>query len=464
MKIDVNKTIALIGLLVFSACDSYLDVEPKGLVIPETIEDYDFLMNGNNFSVHTTADETVLFIPADDYVIPDQTLAANPNPNDRSILLYTWRGDLFLNENRNVAWDKSYENIYTYNKIINEVENATIVNGYDQGDRAVIRAEALVGRAYEYWLLVNTFGKQYNAASASSDLGVPIVTQADVSQETPARSTIEELYAFILNDVSEAIPDLPDFSKSTIRFSKGAAYGFLARYYLFMGNYEKARENAINALEEKSYLADYNNPNEVQTASEAESYVQRFYQYFAGYVSGFLSDEMQNLFESDDARFTNQFRQYAYFDYEQGRPIFTDNFLPLYLEVSHAVGVPEMYLIRAECNARLENGVSSEVIDDLNTLREKRFPMYQPLSETDFADKSELFSFVLEERRREMVRTGIRYFDLKRLNLEPEFQKTLTHTVDGVDYTLAPNANNYVFPIPQNVLNFNPSMPQNPRD
>ena len=71
---------------------------------------------------------------------------------------------------------------------------------------------------------------------------------------------------------------------------------------------------------------------------------------------------------------------------------------------------------------------------------------------------------VLNERRRELIGTGLRWFDLKRLNKEPRFAKTVIHELDGEVYTLEPNGNNYVLPIPPQVLAFNPNMIQNPRD
>ena len=49
-------------------------------------------------------------------------------------------------------------------------------------DRNRVRAEAKVGRAFEYYLLVNTFGKHYGTSS-STDLGVPLVLHADVSEK-----------------------------------------------------------------------------------------------------------------------------------------------------------------------------------------------------------------------------------------------------------------------------------------
>lgn len=83
---------------------------------------------------------------------------------------------------------------------------------------------------------------------------------------------------------------------------------------------------------------------------------------------------------------------------------------------------------------------------------------------SDFTDKTDLLRFILDERRRELIMSGIRLFDIKRLNLEPEFTKSVTHYVEDTEFTLEPESPNLVFPIPGVVLNYNPDMEQNPRN
>jgi hypothetical protein len=68
----------------------------------------------------------------------------------------------------------------------------------------------------------------------------------------------------------------------------------------------------------------------------------------------------------------------------------------------------------------------------------------------------------LLERRKELCFRGLRWQDLRRLNKEPEYAKTLTRKIDGITYTLPPNDPKYVFPIPPNVIALS-GMQQNPR-
>ena len=78
-------------------------------------------------------------------------------------------------------------------------------------------------------------------------------------------------------------------------------------------------------------------------------------------------------------------------------------------------------------------------------------------------DPEKLLNLILDERRRECICEGTRWFDLKRLNKDPRFAKTITHTLYGETYTLEPDDNHYVLPIPLIVTNQNPLIEQNPR-
>ena len=103
-------------------------------------------------------------------------------------------------------------------------------------------------------------------------------------------------------------------------------------------------------------------------------------------------------------------------------------------------------------------------VGNLNTLRNNRIEGNEELSAGDFASQNELIAFSLAERRREMIYSNTRLFDMKRENLESAFGKTAVHKIQGTNnltFTAEPNAGKLVLPIPAQVLKFNPGMPQN---
>ncbi len=125
------------------------------------------------------------------------------------------------------------------------------------------------------------------------------------------------------------------------------------------------------------------------------------------------------------------------------------------------LAVPELYLIRAECLTR--EGKQAEALADVNKLRKNRIvpAAYVEYTPADFgSDNERVLRFVLEERRRELAFTGMRMIDLKRLNKEPRFAKTIKHTAEGKEYVLEPGSDKYQRQLWPNATVFNPSGPR----
>src|SRR3546814_20049653 len=88
----------------------------------------------------------------------------------------------------------------------------------------------------------------------------------------------------------------------------------------------------------------------------------------------------------------------------------------------------EVYLIRAECYARTGNVAAA--MEDVNTLLEKRwkagtfFPFSAQTAE-------EALSFILKERRKELVLSSMRWSGLRRLNQDAGFSAILIRKLKG---------------------------------
>lgn len=123
-----------------------------------------------------------------------------------------------------------------------------------------------------------------------------------------------------------------------------------------------------------------------------------------------------------------------------------------------AMKTGELYLIRAEAYGR--NNQDALGMADLNTLRTARIANYAPEVLTGAA----LQTAVADERRRELIGEGHRFFDLKRTT------RTITRgsTCGNIAIspagkcTLASTAREWAFPIPEAVTNANANMVQNP--
>ena len=462
----VTTILAICVVVMLTGCNDYLDIKPKGEKIPTTVSDYETLLNYE--SVQKVSDTYPAYL-TDDVFLPDVaegTATPGLNSVDQSIRnLYLFKKEVFGDAQDDGFWFASYNRIYYYNTVIDNIMNA---DGSDEQQKLSIRAEALISRALEYLYLVNGYAKYYDVRTAESDPGVPLILDEDISKKNLVRASVKDVYAQILSDLQTALPNLPVQAKgNAFRASKAAGYGVLAKMYLYMGNYAEALKAANEVLEINNSLLDLKKYAVVKAQSSIGrtnvpqdiDNPENIYIKFAPYVYGlsskvFGSDELISLFSEDDMRlqvyFTKNFRN-----------IPTDKYVwAPYLRANLAVSSPEIYLIAAECEAR--EGSIERAIALINKLRDNRIKNNTDIVATD---RNDALQKVLEERRRELAMSGmVRYIDLKRLNQESQFAKTVTHVTGEGTFSLEPNSPLYVLPIPAKVMRFNKnSMQQNER-
>ena len=463
---NVTTILAICVVVMLTACNDYLDIKPKGEKIPTTVSDYETLLNYE--SVQKVSDTYPAYL-TDDVFLPDVaegTATPGLNSVDQSIRnLYLFKKEVFGDAQDDGFWFASYNRIYYYNTVIDNIMDA---DGSDEQKKLSIRAEALISRALEYLYLVNGYAKHYDVRTAESDPGVPLILDEDISKKNLVRASVKDVYAQILSDLQTALPNLPVQAKgNAFRASKAAGYGVLAKMYLYMGNYVEALKAANEVLEINNSLLDLKKYAVVKPQSSIGrtnvpqdiDNPENIYIKFAPYVYGlsskvFGSDELISLFSEDDMRlqiyFTKNFRN-----------IPTDKYVwAPYLRANLAVSSPEIYLIAAECEAR--EGSVERAMSLINKLRDNRIKNNTPLVAID---RSDALQKVLEERRRELAISGmVRYIDLKRLNKESQFAKTVSHVTGEDTFSLEPNSPLYVLPIPAKVMRFNKnSMQQNER-
>lgn len=445
--------------LTFVSCNNFLDIEPKGLRIPRAIEDYDYLLA----PVVKLELEDELFLSADDFVSNDKDLGDLSDKENKKKLLYTYSPRRFDNPSTPIlAWNNRYKAIYIFNKVISEIDKAESSTGYSESDKKRIKAEAQYGRAAQYLFLVNMFAKHYDKANAASEEGVPLVLIADTSQESPKKSSVQQVYDLIIKDLTEAIENLPEMRKELNRPSKGSGLSLLSRAYLYMGNYELALTNARLALQQNETLSDYTTSNgTLQSMAglyETEQYSRYYFGWVSGHYYGRVGQEASDLFNQDnDMRYTAMFGcSWAQDDQGQWYQDCSVKKMGFPFKPNPLPSIGEMYATIAECYAR--DGKSQEALENINKLRKHRIKNVEDKAVADFSSPQELLSFILDERRRELLMSGTRLFDLKRLNLEPNFKKTVTHTVEGVAYKAEPNSGVLVLPIPMQVKKLNTNL------
>lgn len=434
----------ILTVLACSSCKKFLDVKPKGIILPEKVGDYEAILNSpsltKTFSIN-------LLDFTDDNLNSFTATTTSPAANG-----YFWRP--ILTENELVSpdvWGPSYRCIYSANVIINGIPTAT--EGTDVQKQS-ITGEALVIRANCYLELLTVFAKAYNPATAGTDPGLPLVTSTNVNDKAPARSSLKATLDQIIGDVTMAIPALPNSNVNRYRVTKYVAYGLLTRIYLYMADFANAKKYNDLALTAPHTLLNYNSYPPIPTAlpiSELSSEVLWQRASVSGSPSFMLySTDLKNYFDNNDLRY-------------QFLTIINNDGLvraPLPGEYNFGITFPEMYLTKAELLAR--QGQFNEAMAIVNLLRKNRVKTAAYVDQSAATGEEALVK-VLAERRREGAYSGLRWFDMKRLDQEgrmPEVKRinTKTLTVEG---TLAPKSPNYTFEIPTRVKLFNPNMQLN---
>lgn len=146
------------------------------------------------------------------------------------------RGVFARGTNTIVSNDENYNNAYRWIRNINYLL-AKAVTFKEPDAIKVYVAEAKFFRAYVYFDKLLT---SYGGVILIRD-----VLSTDSPELTAARSTRDETIDFIIQDLEEAIPDLPDESAIAAsdkgRVSKQAAQAFLGRICLYEGTWQKYR-------------------------------------------------------------------------------------------------------------------------------------------------------------------------------------------------------------------------------
>ncbi|RAJ80074.1 SusD-like starch-binding protein associating with outer membrane [Chitinophaga dinghuensis] len=450
----MKKRYLLYAITAFTAlttsCNKYLDVEPKGKVLLKTVNDYDLWLNSRNLT--TSADQNMNLLSDEGDI-----MTINPQSVNSSDLVYLWRAQYTPDPNTSpLFWGRHYSNIYRFNAVLNGMN--TLTDGTPQ-DKSRLTSEALLGRAFEYFYLMNLYCQPYQASKAASTPGIPFVTTNEIAEKTPPRGTLKAIYDQVISDLTTAIPGLPDNNDANkFRGSKTAAYSVLARVYYYGGDNVNADKYARMVLQNNNSVFDYNT---VTAGNKIPAMVVCPQEIYARYGSSpgtavMASLELLNLYDSTDLRMKYFYRNRAAMPYTKrgvtayGNGQTSENF---------GTSVPEMKLIVAEI-AALNNDLSTAVTQ-LNDIRVKRYPaaVYKPITVTDQAT---VMSQVMRERRIELAFKGIRWLDMRKLSTAgkmPLIQRL--DSKSAVIATLKPNDAKYTLQIPSAVMLFNVDMEQN---
>jgi hypothetical protein len=388
-------------------------------------------------------------------------------------------------------WSNIYNAISKANLVIERVELITDVKLTEER-RMQIRGEALFLRAYHYFTLVKLFG------------GVPLITNTIISLNPEdvniPRASVAEVYNQIILDLEAASTLLPevygnDASVNKARATSGAANALAAKVIMQSPNpdYNKALEH-ITAVENSAAdyrLIDYNQLFDGNTPNNAESIIE--VQYLGGNEGNFgpqlllppsISGDAWRKFvtpsqdvvkafddEGDNIRKNASilFESVNWVDEYWGNSAGTT--IPFGYKMKNANGfasADRQYLLRfgdivlLKAEALNELGQTAAAVAEVNKIRNR--VSLPNLTQEQQASQEVLRTAILKERRLELFLEGHRWDDLVRNNQLIETMNNLVEidlrTGNAVNYNMTQAK--ILLPIPQQELDRNPALVQNP--
>ncbi len=375
------------------------------------------------------------------------------------------------------------------------IANANIlINGIDgaegpQTDKDIIKGQALVYRAWAHFQLVQLWGPRFAAGAPNSDLGVTLALESNL--EPKPRSTVAEVYAQINKDLDEAIVLLANYTRTAADLAttksylnKAVAHGVKARVALAQQNWDAAATNAVEAAKGSSlmtnaqYQAGFNDASNTEWiwgSHQITDHNTFFWSYFANMSCNFNGTNTRTNPKAINANLWNalpdtDIRKKMWSLTGAGVPIppggvripyQSQKFLAASSSLSTGdipyMRTGEMLLVQAEANARAGRFTAAQ--DALFTLLKNRNPRYVKSTNTGQA----LIDEIMLHRRIELWGEGFRFTDLKRLNqaLNRKDIPNTNATLNFID-EIAPGDKLWQWLFPQDEINTNPLLEQNP--
>lgn len=478
MKKTIYSLLAIIALL-FTSCESFTELEPKGKNLLTTTDQLEMLLNKE----YNGCGSDMRLIAGDMIKAYSNVATTISQPvKTRTVIIWTYDEANMDKMAELTSSDADYASFYGYigtiaNPILSKVDAAS---GTD-ADKKLLKSEALTLRAWSFYMLVNKFAKAYNPATAATDPGIILMTEDKDIQTAQPKSTIEEVYQQILKDANEAIEldGLPNSAVNKMRFSKPAAYAVKALALLNMQKYDEAEEVAKQAIALNGTINNYNTSlqGELQGYMTGGTYsvINRGKKgtdedYFLNgnleFYSAYTPETMAN-FEEGHAYKDKMGSMNMMYDYlmDAGATMLGETGFNFTYDLNSlwndgGLRSTQMYLTIAECETH--KGNYDTAMEYLDKVRINRIDpaKYQPLKGTVSTEKDAI-AHVKQVTLNEDIYSSFIFIDKKRWNQLDGWKQSYSRTLAGKTYTIAPDSKMWIFPFPMSVMNNNDKITQN---
>ena len=463
-KLTQLFAVALISAATFTSCDGYLDTLPSGSLIAEdaitSLQDVETALNGAYYDLKSSSYYGNDFVARAEVGGEDiQTISQGGKRTD-GFYRFVHR----QNNSPSAFWIIPYRIINRTNVLLRAIDSGAVRGGKELNNA---KGEALALRALCHFNLLITYGKPYFVENGNT-LGVVLAPSIIGSEELPARSTVAEGYAMVIDDLEKSV-ELIDSTVKNGRFNVWAVKSLLARVNLYKRDWDKAFAYATEVIEKSpyklvahdDYLAAWKGRYTSESILDIEiSDLDAGNREMLGYVidpKGYAAVSTTNAFEEllneagDDVR-----RGLLAKASEEGR-----SYINKYPGIDgkpavnnvRVIRLSDIYLIAAEAALKKTNKDQTAADKYLNAIIQRAIPSAEKVSATE--------KRVLEERRKELVMEGHRLYDILRLGIEVTREGGY-HFLNSVDL-ISPSYKDFrtILAIPQTEIDVNPNIKQN---
>ena len=474
----IYSLLAILFTGIFSACEKALDLKPTHTIDGDQsftkIEDYESALIGAysrllSIDYYGSGLGSNAFVTLSDMMTDNLFESGESLGNFQNFSRWTYTAD---DPNIDATWLAAYRVIQQCNLTLRNIDKL-----YAENPGAVnrIKAQALALRAHVHLDVLRYWGEDNGRNSNLK--GIPYVDTFDIEKK-PARISVAQTYDAMVKDLMNAKVLMQDLDKpiQSVTSTASTARGYidelgvnaiLARLYHYAEVSDSAIKYAGLVIDQRPLANRTAFPLIWQDASTAEviwsvkftplnsGIGDNVYYPIGNRASYRPTTDLVSLYDqANDIRFSSYF---------QVRPrgsatrLVLSKYIAKQSQLARPDGITdfkvyrtaEMYLIRAAAYANL--GMETEALDDLNTLRAARISNFIPGNETGTA----LIAAIDNERRKELVCEGHRWFDLKQSSRLVDRISNCT-----VFCTLDQMAREWVWPIPQTEILANSNMQQ----
>lgn len=372
-------------------------------------------------------------------------------------------------------------------------------NSLTQAEINTMRAQAEILRAFIWFRMVRMWGNIPIITTVPKDITSDNISESYESY-FPPQNTEAEAYEYILKDLNDALLYAPDGNGDKTRFSKDVARALLAKVYaekpvrdynMVIKYVDELTANGYDLCDEYGDL--FNIDGAVKDGFTAtplhtntiESILEIHYPVgsgnWASWMYGRCLEDWDNSFSwakwitpsrdllsaFDKAGDTKRKEQtVVYYECNWSNYYPSDNYAFMYKVRSGYSNIfflryDDLLLLKAEALINGETPDLAAAADIIDRIRTRAG--VSKLTANEKSNRDNLFKAYVNERRLELACEGERWYDLVRLDI---LEETMAAAQRNDSYRLPISVpytkNSYLLPIPQDVLDTNPNVVQNP--